>query len=349
MRAALVLPTAATQVLKSGAITGAQATSLASTATQVSSAANTVQAQMLANLYIAPGTDPGHFAQGAAGLALDTSQALDASGTWSALLCHALGRDDLAAQCLEFVYQKFYLAEQTIAESTITTSWNEAYAQTTPFSGFKPYNDSPGGYSGSPLTVWQEGTWGMILALLVLHDVPAVSSYFGGVSGGIDNVLTTLITDQRTVRSTTGDGSLLGYSLAARDLPYEFEVWPMLSGTAWFWITAMNPSLLLSVATDPQTLPYLITPDGQGASAQELDGHASVAALEIESIDPGGVVKGLASQSNFVGRLAQLRMGFPGQALGDFVTVETRQITATGLTAEGKLTIEGSDVQRFTA
>jgi hypothetical protein len=34
----------------------------------------------------------------------------------------------------------------------------------------KPYNDSPGGYSGSPLSVWQEGTWGMILMLLDLYN-----------------------------------------------------------------------------------------------------------------------------------------------------------------------------------
>ncbi|HEV2178560.1 MAG TPA: hypothetical protein VGW33_15345 [Terriglobia bacterium] len=348
-RAALVLPTAATQLLKSSAVSSAQAAALGSTATQVSSIADSVQTRVLANLYIAPGADPGHFAQGVTGSTLDTSQALDASGAWSALLCHAVGRDDLAAQCAQFAYQKFYLTGQTIVLSNGTTSWNEAYTQQTPFSGFKPYNDSSGGYSGSPLSVWQEGTWGMILALLVLHDVPAVSAYFASVAGSIDNVLTALITDQRTVRSTTGDGSLLGYSLAARALPYEFEVWPMLSGTAWFWITAMNPSLLLSVATNPQTLPYLITPEGQSASAQELDGHSSVAALHVESIDPGGVVKGLASQSNFVGRVAQLRMGFPGQALGDFVTVETRQITATGFTANGKLTIESADVQRFTA
>src|SRR5438094_7140899 len=35
--------------------------------------------------------------------------------------------------------------------------------------------------------------------------------------------------------------SLVNYSLASRSLPYELEVWPAASATAWFWATAVNP------------------------------------------------------------------------------------------------------------
>ncbi len=347
VRAAAVLPAAATELLKTGAITGAQATSLNATARQVASAAATIQAQVLAHLYIPPAADPGHFAAGVTANTLDTSQALDASGTWSALLCHAAGDDAKALQCLQFVYQKFYVTGQTIVKSNLANTWNQAYAQSTPFGGFKPYNDSPGGYSGSPVSVWQEGTWGVILALLALYNAPGVSAYFASVEGSLDSFLAKLVAGQRTVRATTGDGSLLGYSLASRGLPYEFEVWPMLAPTCWQWLTSVNPTLLLSTATNPQPLPYLFIPDGQGQTASELDGASTVSALTVECIDPGDVVKALASQPKFIGKTATLKMGFPEQALGDFVVLETRQITATGWTADGRITFETSDVQRF--
>lgn len=152
-------------------------------------------------------------------------------------MAHAAGDDTKAAEALKFVYQNFYLTNQTIQLSNGSGSYNETYQQTTPFSGFKPYNDSPNGYSGSPASVWQEGTWGMVDALVHLNSVPAVQSYFNSVitcspspctgSQGVDTFLTTLVNDQLTVwntteNATTGQDGLLGYSLAARNLPWEF-------------------------------------------------------------------------------------------------------------------------------
>src|SRR5208282_2317617 len=152
-RAASVLPVAATNLTKTGQINSAQANSLSATAAAVTSAAATIGTQLLANLYIPPsGSTPGHFAQGVTGNTLDTSQALDASGHWAALWAHAANRDDVALQCAEFVYQNFLLTNQTMALSSASDSYNEAYQVTTPFSGMKPYNDSTGGYSRSPLS-----------------------------------------------------------------------------------------------------------------------------------------------------------------------------------------------------
>jgi hypothetical protein len=348
MRAADILPTAATQLLKVGYLTGAQAQSLVATATQVAGVTNQIWANALAHLYIPPnGPVPGHFAQGATGNILDTSQALDASGTWAALLADTNGRDDIAAGCLEFVYQNFFLANQQIMMSKQLASWNQVYQQLTPFSGFMPYQNSTGGYAGVPQSVWQEGTWSMILVLLRLYNLPAVQRYFEAAAGGIDNFLRTLINSQYTVRNTTGDGSFLGFSLAARGLPWEFEVWPMLSPTCWFWITAVNPALLLSTATNPQVLPYLVTPQGSSQTADEVEGIASVGRMTVTSIDPGGVLKSLVAQQSLLGQVAQLSMGFPGQSLGDFVPLHTVQITSTGWTAQGQITIECDDVQRF--
>lgn len=342
-----VLTTAATQLLKTGTISSSQAISLNSTAATASSEATNIASKLTSNLYISPGTDPGHFAQGASAAGLDTSLALDASGTWAALFCHAVADDTKATECLKFVYQKFYLQNQQILLSSATASYNQAYQQLQTFNGFKPYNDSPGGYSGSPASVWQEGTWGMILALLRLYNVSAVASYFAGVESSLDAFLTKLITGQRIIRSTTGNGSLLNFSLAARGLPWEFAIWPGVSPTAWLWVTALYPSLLLSTATDPATLPYLIIPQGQGQQVLDREGHSSIGGVDIECIDPAGVVKGLAAQPNFVGKTARLRLGFPGQSLGDFVTVSTVQIISAGYSSEGLMRIACADVQRF--
>ena len=350
MRASSVLSVAATQLLKTTTITRGQAESLANTATQIAGIAATVAMQLIANLYIAPAALPGHFAQGATGTTLDTSQALDASGTWTALLCDAFGRDDLASQCLEFVAQQFYLQNQTIALSTATSSYNQAYAQPTAFSGFKAYNDSIGGYSGSPASVWQEGSWGMILALLRLYGVPALSTYFAGApfaGDGLDAFLTRLITDQRTVRATTGNGSLVAFSVAARGLPYEMEVWPTFASSAWFWLVATNPGLLLTVSNSATMVPYLQIPSGVSQSVDELNGASSVGTITIQSIDPNGTIKSLAAQDALIGKMVQIKQGFPSLALGDFVPLATMQIFQVGWTENGKVTLTCRDVQRF--
>jgi len=169
-RSAATLPTAAIQLQKTGTITAAQAAAMNATAAQVALASNTIATNVVGNLYIPPSNGvPGHFAQGAGTDAappagLDTSQACDAAGTWAALFCHAIGRDDLALECLEFVDQNFRLQNQQILLSSATNSYNETYQQLTPFSGFKFFSDSPGGYSGSPLSVSQEQSWSMLLA-----------------------------------------------------------------------------------------------------------------------------------------------------------------------------------------
>ena len=353
MRAAATLPTAAIQLQKTNLISPTQAASLNATAAQLQTIADIIATKVVANLYIAPaGSVPGHFAQGAGSTAtppagLDTSQACDAAGAWAALFCHAIARDDLALQCLEFVDQNFPLQNQQILKSAATNSYNETYQQLTPFSGFKFFNDSSGGYSGSPLSVSQEQTWSMLLALLDLYNVSGVAGYFASVYGSLDAYLTTLITSQRTVRATTGDGSLLMFSLAWRDLPYEFEVWPAFAATAWFYLVSTNPGLLLSLASTPTLIPYLQIPQGASQRVNELEGQSSLGSKTITCIDPNGTLKGLAAQDVLIGRMVHLKQGFPGLALGDFTTLQTMQITQVGQDTDGRITIQCADVQRF--
>jgi hypothetical protein len=348
MRAAGALPVAAVSLSKTGFVTPAQAESLQNTATQVAAIASTIAANVTTNLYIPPaGSTPGRFAQGVTGNALDTSEALDASGTWAAMLAHAVGRDDIALQCIEFFCQNFLLNNQTIQFSYAANSWNEAYEQLTPFSGFKNYNDSPGGYSGSPASVWQEGTWGALLALLQLYSINGLSAYFQGPGTSIDALLTTLITSQRTVRATTGDGSLIGYSLAARGLPWEFEVWPMFAATAWFWLVSLYPGLVLTTSNTATMLETMQIPEGSSQTATELEGTSSIGVMTVRCIDPGGTLKQLAAQDALIGKVVQFQMGFPSLSVGDFVTLHTLQITQVGWDSDGMITLTCADVQRF--
>ncbi|MGO8792687.1 MAG: hypothetical protein ACLQVL_35595 [Terriglobia bacterium] len=347
-RAANVLPTSATFLSKTQQITSAQAGSLVSTAGAASAAAAGIDTNLITNLYIAPsGVVPGHFAQGVTGSALDTSQALDASGHWAALWAHASGRDDIALECAEFAYTNFLVVNQTVALSSQANSYNEAFEVTTPFTGMKPYNDSPGGYSGSPASVWQEGTWGMILMLLDLYNISGLAGFFTGLGTTIDAALTTLVAGQATLLQATGNGSLLAYSLASRGLPYEFEVWPALAPTAWMWVVATNPSLLLTVAGLPQLLPYMYVPAGAEQSIDDKNGSSSVGQMEIRCIDPGGVLHTLAAQAQLIGQVVTFSMGFPGSSLGDFVPLHVMQISEIGFDTDGRVILKCADLKRF--
>ena len=280
-------------------------------------------------------------------LGIDTSQALDASGHWAALLAHANSRDDIALQCAEFAYSNFLVNNQTLKLSNQPNSYNEAFQVTTPFCGMKPYNDSPGGYSGSPALVWQEGTWGMILMLLDLYNIPGLADFFSSRGTTTDDALSTLISGQAAIWQASGNGSLLAYSLAARDLPYEFDVWPALAPTAWMWLVATNPSMLLTVSGMPQFLPYLYVPAGAEQSIDDRNGSSSVGQMEIHCIDPGGLLHTLAAQEALIGQVATFSMGFPGSSLGDFVPLHVMQISEIGFDSDGRVILKAEDLKRF--
>ncbi len=350
MRASLVLPTAAVQLQKTGTITSTQAASLNATATLCAAAASTIGEKVLSVLYIPAGGTPalpGHFAQGVTGSTVDPSYALDASGYYGALLADALGRDDIALQCIEFFSEQFFLSNQTIVESNSSNTWNETYQQLVPFSGFMPYQNSTGGYSGVPDSVWQEGSWGAILSLLRLYSISGLASYFTEGGTTIDAELARLMGSQLTVWNTTGDGSLIGYSLAARGLPWEFEVWPMFAAAAWLWLVSEQPGLLETISNTAQLLDSMQIPAGPSQTPNELEGSTSIGTVSVKCIDPSGVLKQLAAQNALIGQTVQLQQGFPNLALGDFVTLHTMMITQVGWDAGGMVTITCSDVQRF--
>ena len=328
-KAARVLPTAALNLLNRGRITPAQYTSLIATATTASTKANEVRAATVAQLWIpASGGVQGHFAQGASESGLDTSLALDAAGSWAALFCREIGEEAKAVECLKFIFETFFLADQQILKSSQPDSYNQAYQQLTQFDGFKPYADSPGGYSGAPNSAWMEGTWGALAAYLRLGDNLDLQAYFSAhYEGGLDAFLARLVQSLKVVSSTSGDGGLLSFSLAARALPWEFSVRKTLASTLWFWITATrNDILFCTTSTALLGRPYLKTPQGVQQTIRQLEGQSSIGALELEAIDGSGFVTALGSGGKLEGRKVTLKVGYSGMASVDFVTLATQQI-----------------------
>ncbi|MEJ2010128.1 MAG: hypothetical protein P8Z30_18565, partial [Acidobacteriota bacterium] len=350
-KAARVLPTAAQSLFTQGLITQTQADQLRALAGTASAKASEISSAILNQLWIpASGIVKGHFAQGASSSGLDTSLALDAASSWSALFCHEVGDDAKAVSCLEFAYEKFFLANQQILTSTDANSYNEAYDQPTPFDGFKPYEDSTGGYSGSPASVWMEGTWGAIAALLRMSDNADLQTYFSAnYPGGLTSFLGRLAESMKTVAGTTGSNGLLSYSLASRSLPWEMAVRKTLSSTAWFWLTAARNDILLTTASfDLGKHPCLKIPQGVNQSIQQLQGQSSIGALEIDAIDGGGFVTALSSGGKLVGRRVTLSVGYPGMNSSDFVTIATQEIEGVEVLASGGgLRFDCQDLNRY--
>lgn len=337
-KASRVLPTAAQNLFNRGLITQEQYDSLRATATAAATMATQVRDAILNQLWIsASGSVKGHFAQGASSSGLDTSLALDASGTWAAMFCHEVGDDSKSVECLEFIYENFFLSNRQILESSDSDSYNETYQQLTPFDGFKPYADSTGGYSGSPASVWMEGTWGALAAYLRLADNASLQSYFeANYAGGWEGFLLRLVESMKIVHSTTGDG-VLAYSLASRGLPWEFTVRKTVAATTWFWITATrNDVVFTNTSAALLGRPFLKVPQGVEQSVRQLDGQSSIGALDLEATDGGGYMTALVSGGKLEGRKVSLRVGYPGMVSSDFVTLGTQQIesiqTLAGLT-----------------
>lgn len=328
-KAARVLPTAAQNLYDRGLITPAQYTSLKSTATTAATKASQIRTALLNQLWIpAAGGVKGHFAQGASSSGPDTSLALDAAGSWAALFCHEVGEEAKAIECLEFIYETFFLTNRQILKSSDPETYNQAYEQLTPFDGFKPYADSSGGYSGSPASVWMEGTWGAIAAYLRLSDNSDLQSYFAAnYTGGLNAFLARLVQSMRIVGTTTGGCGLLSFSLAARGLPWEFSVRKTLGSTAWFWITATRNDILFTTTSEPLLgRPYLKVPQGVHQTIRQLEGQGSIGALELEATDGAGFMTALVSGAKLEGRKVSLKVGYPGMSSADFVTLATQEV-----------------------
>lgn len=346
-QAARVLPTAAQKLFNARLITQSQYDALKTTAAAAATKTTQLVSAIMDQLWIpAAGAAKGHFAQGASAAGLDTSLALDAAGYLAAVFAHEVGDDARAVSCLEFIYENFFVTNHQILKTSQTNSYNEAYEQLTPFDGFKTYADSTGGYSGSPDSIFIEGTWGAIGAYLRLRDNAGLQAYFSSnYPNGIDAFLSRLIQSMKIMGETDSDPGLLSFSLAARALPWEISVRKTLAPAAWFWLTSM----LKDAPPSPFLLgPALLKiPRGVQQRIRQLDGQGSIGALEVEAIDGSGTLTALVSGGKLEGRKVSLRVGYPGMDSADFVTVATQQIeTIKALPDLSGFTLECVDLKR---
>lgn len=97
----------------------------------------------------------------------------------------------------------------------------------------------------------------------------------------------------------------------------------------------------------PEVLPYLFIPPGQGQRINELEGHSSIPTLNFETIDVRGELKRLAAETDIVGKLGRFRLGFPGMAMTDFVTLHTTQLTDVGRIGEGRMSFDSVELLNF--
>lgn len=97
----------------------------------------------------------------------------------------------------------------------------------------------------------------------------------------------------------------------------------------------------------PKFPPYLVVPQGESQTVNELDGHSSVGSIDAEAIDPGGYLKPLVAALGLVGGPARIIMGFPGMSIADFATMHTMQILAIDRSPAGLMRFHLADPQRF--
>jgi hypothetical protein len=91
-------------------------------------------------------------------------------------------------------------------------------------------------------------------------------------------------------------------------------------------------------------LPILNIPTGSSQAIDELNGHSSIATLNLTAIDPSGALKTLSADSTALNQIAVLTMGFGGLDISEYVAIHTGRISELGRTSEGLMTITVNDL-----
>ncbi|TVT29292.1 hypothetical protein FO441_03135 [Salinicoccus cyprini] len=149
----------------------------------------------------------------------DPAAALD-TNSWGAIFLEAIGRYDLSETATAYIDQ-FEVNNASMSLSSDPQSYNMSYQTSSVLSGYKPYGD---GYSGAPNVIWTEGTWGVIN--LFMRQGKDVSH---------------LVESMFAMQNADPEGGLVYTNQGYAPLPYKLHVWPSAAGTAWQYITMMNP------------------------------------------------------------------------------------------------------------
>lgn len=162
------------------------------------------------------------FYQGVSAGGIDKAWALDCV-TWAGL---AVIKDTVfnmdSSQLLKTAQKVFAVNNTTIVESSEQDHFNETYASTAKFSGFKPYSDRDGGYSGAPDIIWSEGTLGYIALCKKLGNTSEVDKYVAQM--------------EQLQELNNSTGGIIYATETYASLPWEFHTWESVVSSAWLYL-----------------------------------------------------------------------------------------------------------------
>lgn len=186
------------------------------------------------------------FYQGIHKDGVDKSWALDCV-TWAGL--STLSDDSFgvfSSELIKTALSNYKVDNAKLVTSEVTNRFNKDYSSEQTFSGFKPYSDLGGGYTGSPDIVWSEGTLGFVLLCMRSGENDLADKY---------------LSEMEKLQSVNNDSGGVLYSTATYgELPWEFHVWECVTSTSWLYLLKNNPDVLfpkMSYSTygnDPQLL-----------------------------------------------------------------------------------------------
>jgi hypothetical protein len=179
--------------------------------------AGTIATAITANLIQGTGSNT-HFIQGLN----DTVQPLDAQ-VYGALFEQATGDSTTAKKVLTYAKSNFAVTSRTIVKSTTPATYNNTYASTGSFSGYKPYQGDAG-----PNVLWFDATPMIRMGNAALGD--STSTLDSWISSW-------LAVGGSTVGPLQANQTLTNATLGA-----EYHVWPSAASAAWVLLSQSAPT-----------------------------------------------------------------------------------------------------------
>jgi hypothetical protein len=177
------------------------------TTTQLAGAATKIAGGIDSTLTVTPASGQLGFIQGTN----DPLRPLDAQTLGIAYLL-ARGRYADALKVRAYIDAAFKLSGRSIVKSAATSTYNQTYAATGPFSGYRPYA------SGGPDVLWFEGS--------------AQADWASGLLGINHTVEDKALAAWRNVTIGRGEGPLQA-DRTVTSAVNEYHVWPASAATSW--------------------------------------------------------------------------------------------------------------------
>jgi hypothetical protein len=180
--------------------------------------AGTIGTAILANMVKDSGTST-HFIQGLG----DLAQPLDVQALGAMFEVANANNYTAAANVLTYAKANFALTGRSITKSTDTATYNNTYAATGPFSGYKPYKDTTGP------------------SVIVFDGTPMLRMLTAAV-GQSTMTLDSWISSWRAVAGTSVGPLQSDQTVSNAAFGVEYHVWPSAASAAWVILAQQAPT-----------------------------------------------------------------------------------------------------------